>query len=138
MLHTHSHCFPAEGALDRGSPTCHCGSNYPAGSLAVHHLLQLSALLTTSVSTHILSVHTDTRGGGLQNHTFRQYSHTHNRQYKPGRVFHPQFTLHRLMARTNLNDVLVHTSCSSEDKHISLYGHSCKCAHVFCYIHYHR
>lgn len=71
-------------------------------------------------------------------HVSSIFTHTHNRQYKPGRVFHPQFSLHRLMAQTNLNDVLAHTSCSSEDKHISLYGHSCKCARIFCYIHYHR
>lgn len=78
--------------------------------LSPDRLLQVSALLTTSVSTHTHS------------HTLYIVMGTHVWLHTPGCAFHPQFTLCKLMARTNRNDVLAHTSCSSQEKHTSLRG----------------
>lgn len=114
--HTHAHtcCFPTEGTLDRGSPTCHCGSNYPAGSLPGPSPAGLR--ITNHISEH---THAHT-------HTLYIVMGTHVRLHTPGCAFHPQFTLRKLMARTNRNDVLAHTSCSSQEKSLRGCGRSRK------------
>lgn len=142
LTHTRTHRLtnsllpqlPHWGNSDRGSPTCHCGSNYPAGSL--HGLSPAGLHITNHITehTHLLSMHTDAQEGTLHTHeyTYCTYSHTHTRTYgcMCGCAFHPQFALHRLMARTNRNDVLVQTSCSSQEKHTTLCGCECSCKHV--------
>ncbi len=138
--HTHTlfHCFPTEGTLTEAAlPVTVAAIILQA--LSTDHLLQVSTLLTTSLSTHILSMHTDTREGG--GHAAHPPVHilnifidtsTHIWLQTPGCAFHPQFALHKLMARTNRNDVLVQTSCSSQEKHTSLRGCECSCkrAHI--------
>lgn len=124
--------LPHWGNSDRGSPTCHCGSNYPAGSL--HGLSPAGLHITNHITehTHLLSMHTDAQEGTLHTHeyTYCTYSHTRTYGCMCGCAFHPQFALHRLMARTNCNDVLVQTSCSSQEKHTTLCGCECSCKHV--------
>lgn len=123
--------FPTEGTL-RGSPTCHCGSNYPAGSL--HGLSPAGLHITNHITehTHLLSMHTDAQEGTLHTHEYTYCTYSHIRTYgcMCSCAFHPQFALHRLMARTNCNDVLVQTSCSSQEKHTTLCGCECSCKHV--------
>lgn len=95
----------------------------PAGLHITNHITE---------HTHLLSMHTDAQEGTLHTHeyTYCTYSHTRTYGCMCGCAFHPQFALHRLMARTNCNDVLVQTSCSSQEKHTTLCGCECSCKHV--------
>lgn len=135
--HTLTHTLwlpPRWGNSDRGSPTCHCGSNYPAGSL--HGPSPAGLHITNHITEHTHTEYAHWRAGGHaahpQVHTLYIFVDTHTGLHTLGCAFHPQFTLHKLMARTNRNDVLVQTSCSSQEKHTSLRGceRSCKHAHI--------
>ena len=131
--------LPHWGNSDRGSPTCHCGSNYPAGSL--HGPSPAGLHITNHITEHTHTENAHWRTGGahctptsthtvhIHRHT-HTHTHTHTWLHTPGCAFHPQFALHKLMARTNRNDVLVQTSCSSQEKHTSLWGCECSCKYA--------
>lgn len=142
LTHTHARTdwrtrsfpsFPTEGTLTEAAlPVTVAAIILQA--LSTDCLLQVSTLLTTSLSTHTYSVCTLThrRAHCTPTSTHTVHIHTHTRTYgcMCGCAFHPQFALHRLMARTNRNDVLVQTSCSSQEKHTTLCGCECSCKHV--------
>lgn len=131
-MNTFRLCFPTEGTLtEEALPVTVVAIILQPFSM--DRLLQVSTLLTTSLSphTHILThwVWADT-----QDSTPVSTTTTHIRNQK--RTFHPRFTLHKLMAWANQNYVLVHTSCSSLEKntylgvHASVYKFQLSATHV--------
>lgn len=81
-LHTHTlPLLPHWGNSDRGSPTCHCGSNYPAGSL--HGPSPAGLHITNHITehTHTEYAHWRTEGHTLhtRKYTYCTYSQTHTR-----------------------------------------------------------
>lgn len=129
--------FPTEGTLTEAAlPVTVAAIILQA--LSTDCLLQVSTLLTTSLSTHTYWVCTLThrRAHCTPTSTHTVHIHTHTRTYgcMCGCAFHPQFALHRLMAWTNRNDVLVQTSCSSQEKHTTLCGCECSCKHVHIFL----
>ncbi len=67
--HAHTHCFPTEGTLTEAAlPVTVAAIILQA--LSTDRLLQVSTLITTSLSTHILSMHTDAQEGTLHTHKY--------------------------------------------------------------------